>query len=180
MQTEASSSLNSDSSEKKRPDLFVALNFKALGAPEWPPPYYGELDRLMQNLNEHTLRQFLAERYAWHPYPVLTVQFSSMSVFADLRTLTQEELKKLIEVIVPVCLDEEEDRFVYALGLLMISCDALTAPSASPALSAAIVQLKEKTQRLQERDQNADYWYSRIAEYALHSGTSIADAAHDR
>lgn len=161
-----------ESPAKGSHDLFVALNVKALGAPENPPPYYGELHRLTENLNERTLRQFLAERYAWHPYPVLSVQFSSMSVFSDLRTLAPDTLRRLIEIAVPVCVGEVDDRFVYALGLLMILCDAMNVPSPSPALAESILQLKEKTQKLREHDDNAVHWYNCVAEYVVRSGTS--------
>lgn len=150
--------------------LFRAFSKHALEMPDGPPPFLDEMDSFAERLDAERLEAFFEGRCEWHWYPILTLGFSSGSVHHDLiDVLGQDQLLEAIGYAAPICAREDGERFVSALGLLMMLCRAVETPAPVDSLTAGFMAIREAATR-NAIDSNIRYWFDQVASFQKKGG----------
>jgi hypothetical protein len=154
-------------------DLFVCFSKKALLPTRGRPLFHDNIKEFAATLDEASFSRFFEARYAWHWYPIITSGFSSGAVHGDLpERLRPEQRLEAIGYAAAICAREDGHRFISALGLLYLLCQAVCRrgnPVAVPELIRHFMSIREATTR-NAIDPNIHHWFGVIAHYQFKTG----------
>jgi hypothetical protein len=149
--------------------LFVSFSTNAI-APSDDAPLNEGIEKFAAAIDRVGFRHFYEERFRWHWYPIVSVGFSSFPTHGDLvGELSEQQIDDCIGYAAEICREEDEKRFVSALGLLSLLCRSCEQPKAVQQLSEHFVKIRERV-TANEIDPNIPYWFSKVALFQIATG----------
>ena len=152
------------------PNLFVYFSPDATERPTEKAPFHDEIAEFAEGVDREKFREFFEARFRWHWYPIITYRVSSFPCYADLNGVLAEDVRhRCIGYCAEICAEEEDKRFVSAMGALAMLCTSCRAAKEAPELTGHFMQIRKKAGEFPD-DPNVSFWFSQVVVFQIATG----------